>query len=87
MVFLTPKRTRKTRVKENRKITDFIHIADLRGPAEEPVVSRAPTPHVIASLPRCGKCTTEMLQRAGTVGEIGEVGDSRSSPQRSDGLP
>jgi hypothetical protein len=39
MVFLTPKRTRKTRVKENRKITDFIHIADLRGPEEEPVVS------------------------------------------------
>jgi hypothetical protein len=40
-----------------------------------------------ALMPRCGKCTTEMLQRAGTVGEIGEVGDSRSSPQLSDGLP
>jgi hypothetical protein len=30
------KRTRKTRVKENRKITDFIHIADPGGPEQEP---------------------------------------------------
>jgi hypothetical protein len=42
MVFLTRKRTRKTRIKEDRKITDFTDIADPGGPEEGSAAARRP---------------------------------------------